>query len=81
MSSWLQVGRLHNTVMVRIVVIGEVVTKVSSSGFPINDKLALPGEVLDPIEAHIDIFGFFCLIVPLAKPSAVEFLTRIGVSG
>ena len=57
----------HNTVMGRRVVLGEVVTKVSAVGFPINEKLALPGAVLDPIEAHI-----FCLVVPLAKPSVVE---------
>ena len=36
LSSWVQVGRLHNTVMVRRVVLGEVVTKVSAAGFPIN---------------------------------------------
>ena len=39
----------------------EIVTKVSSAGFPINEKLALPGAVLDPIEAHIDGFGYFLL--------------------
>ena len=30
-------------------------------GFQINDKLTLPGAVLDPIEAHIDGFGSFLL--------------------
>ena len=43
------------------VVLGEVVAEVSAAGFPINDKLALPGAVLDPIEAHIDGFGYFLL--------------------
>ena len=39
--------------------LGEVVTEVSAAGFPINEKLALPGAVLDPIEAHINGFGSF----------------------
>ena len=59
LSSWLQVGRLHNTVMGRRVVLGEIVTEVSAAGLPINEKLALMGAVLDPIEAHIDGFGLF----------------------
>ena len=37
----------------------EVVTKVSTAGFPINEKMALLGAVLDPIEAHVDGFGSF----------------------
>ena len=37
--------------------LGEIVTKVSAYGFPINEKLAFTGAVLDPIEAHIDGFG------------------------
>ena len=41
--------------------LGEIVTKISASGFPINEKLTLPGAVLDPIEAHIDGFGYFLL--------------------
>ena len=61
LSSWLQVGRSHNMVMGRIVVLGEVVTEVSAAGFPINKKLALLGVVLDPIETHIDGFGYFFL--------------------
>ena len=59
LSSWVQVGRWHNTVMGRIVVIGEVVTKVSAAGFPINEKLALPGAVLYPIEVHVHGSGYF----------------------
>ena len=61
--------------------LGEIVTGVSAAGFPINEKLALPGAVLDPIEAHIDGFGYFCFMVPFAKPSAVELSTWIGVVG
>ena len=59
LSSWLQLGRLHNTVTGRIVVLVEVVTKVSAAGFPINEKLALPDAVLDPREAHVVGFGYF----------------------
>ena len=81
LSSWVQVGRSHNTVMGRRVVLGEVVTEVSAAGFPINEKLALTGAVLDPIEAHIDGFGYFCFIVTFAKPYVVELWTRIGVCG
>ena len=61
--------------------LGEIVTEVTAAGFPINEKMALPGAVLDPIEAHIDGFGFFCFMVPFAKPSAVELSTRTGVGG
>ena len=57
----MQVGRSHNTVMGSRVVLGEIVTEFSAAGFPINEKLALPGAVLDPIEAHIDGFGYFLL--------------------
>ena len=52
---------MHDTVMGRRVVLGEIVTKVSAAGFPMNEKLTLPGAVLDPIEAHIDGFGSFLL--------------------
>ena len=55
----MQVGRSNDTVMISRVVLGEIVTEVSSAGFPINEKLTLPGLVLDPIEAHIDGFGYF----------------------
>ena len=71
----MKVSRLHNYVMGRRVVIGEIVTEVSAAGFPINKKLALPGAVLDPIEAHIDGFEFFCFIVPFSKPSTIELST------
>ena len=59
LSSWLQVRRLYDTVMGRIVVLGEIFTEVSAAGFPINEKLTLLGAVLDPLEAHIDGFEFF----------------------
>ena len=55
----MQVGREHKAVMGRRVVLGEVVTEVSADGFPINEKLALPGAVLDPIEAHVGGFRNF----------------------
>ena len=41
--------------------LGKKVTEVSAAGFPINEKLALPGAFLDPIEAHIDGFGSFLI--------------------
>ena len=61
LSSWVQVGRSHDTVMGRRVVLGEIVTEVSADRFQINEKLTLRGAVLDPIEAHIDGFGSFLL--------------------
>ena len=61
LSSWVQVGRLHNTVMGRRVVLGEIFTKISAAGFPINKKPDFPAAVLYPIEAHIDGFGSFLL--------------------
>ena len=39
----------------------KVVTEVNSAGFPINEKLAFWGAVLDLIEAYIDGFGYFSL--------------------
>ena len=47
--------------MGRRVLLGEIVTEVRAAGFPINEKLTLPGAVLDPIEAQIDGFGYFLL--------------------
>ena len=41
--------------------LGEIVTEVSATEFPINEKLTFPGAVLDPIEAHINGFGSFFL--------------------
>ena len=61
LSSWVQVGRSHDTMMGRRVVLGEIVTEVNASGFPINEKLTLPGAVMDPIEAHIDGFRYFLI--------------------
>ena len=61
LSSWVQVGRSHDTVMGRRVGLGEIFTEVSADRFPINEKLTLLGAVLDPIEAHIDGFGYFLL--------------------
>ena len=61
LSSWVQLGRSHDTVMGRRVGLGKIVTEFSAAGFPINEKLTLPGAVLDPIEAHIDGFGSFLL--------------------
>ena len=52
----MQVRRLNNTLMGRRVVLGEVVTVFSAAVFPIYEKLAFLGAVLDPIEAHIDGF-------------------------
>ena len=57
----MQVGRSHNAVMGRVVVLGKIFIEFIAAGFPINEKLALPGAVLDPIEAHIDGFGYFFL--------------------
>ena len=37
----MQVGRSHNTVMVRRVVLGEIVTEVSAAGFPTRSSKAL----------------------------------------
>ena len=59
LSGWVQVGRAHQAVMCRRLVLGELFTKVSAAGFPINEKLALLGAVLEPIEAHVNGFGSF----------------------
>ena len=47
---------MHNTVMGRRVVLGEVIIEFSATVFPINEKLALSGAFLDLIEAHVDGF-------------------------
>ena len=36
LCSWVKVGRSHDMVMGRRVVLGEIVTDFSASGFPIN---------------------------------------------
>ena len=77
----MQVGRANKAVMVRRAVLGEVVTEVSSDGFPINEKLAFPGAVLHPIEAHVNGFAYCFFIVPLENHSAVELSTWIRVGG
>ena len=59
LSSWVQVGRSHDTMMGRSVVLGEMCIKLIAARFPINEKLTLPGAVMDPIEAHINGFGYF----------------------
>ena len=59
LSGWVQVVRAHKAVMGRRVGLGELVTEVSAAGFPINEKLAFPSAVLDPIEAHVNGFGYF----------------------
>ena len=67
LSSWVQVGRAYKAVMDKKVVLGEVVTKVIATEFPINEKLDLPGSVLDPIEAYIDGFGSFLFDCAVGK--------------
>ena len=67
LSSWVQLGKLHNTVMGRRVVLDEILTKFSAAWFPINEKLALPGAVLDRIKAHIDGFGSFLFDCAVGK--------------
>ena len=47
--------------------LGEVVTEVSAARNPINDKLAFPGAVLDPIEAHVNGFGYFVFDCAVGK--------------
>ena len=59
LSGWVQVRRAHKSLMGRRVVLGELVTKGSAAGLPINEKLAFLGAVLDPIEAHVDGFEYF----------------------
>ena len=51
----------------RRVVLDALVTKVSAVGFPINEKLALPGAVLYPIEAYINGFGYFLFDCTVGK--------------
>ena len=67
LSSCVQVGRLHDTVMGGRMVLGEIVTEVSAARFLIYEKLTFPGVVLDPIEAHIDGFGSFLFYGAVCK--------------
>ena len=48
--------------------LGEIVTEVSAAG------LTLPGAVLDPIEAHIDGFGYFLLYGAVCKTFRSRFV-------
>ena len=62
-------------------VLGVIVAQVSDSGLPVDEKLILACAVAYQIKAHVNRFDRFCLMVSLAKPSAVELLTWIGVEG
>ena len=42
-------------------VFGVVVPKVVSPGFPVNNELALPDPVTNPVESHVDCFGSLLL--------------------
>ena len=61
LSGWVQVGSAHTAAMGMRVVLVEVFTEVSASEFLINEKLALLGAFLDPIEVHVNGFGYILL--------------------
>jgi hypothetical protein len=43
----------HGLVVGRRMMLGEIVTKVLSAGFPINKKMVLANGVVYPIESHV----------------------------
>ena len=62
-------------------VLGVIFTQVCDAGLPVDEGLTLACAVADPIKVHVVRFRSFCLMVLLAKPSAVELSTWIGVAG
>ena len=58
-----------------------IITSVVVAGFPIYFELALSASITNPIEAHIDGLGAFCLMVSVANPMAVVLSTCILVGG
>ena len=62
-------------------VLAVIVAQVSDFGLPVDEELNLACAVAYPIKLHVDAFNRFFLMVSLAKPSAVELSTWIGVAG
>ena len=59
----------------------EIIHFVLFTGFPVNKELALTDMVVDPVEAHVNCFGAFCLTVSVAIPTAVLLSVCRGVTG
>ena len=62
---------IFSEVMIRKIVLGVIITKVSISWTPNNIKLGLCATVMQPIETHDYHFGGICLRVLLVKVSSV----------
>ena len=75
----MKMNRAHGAMMVRGVILCEVVTNIGAARAPVNEELATTGTILNPIKAHVNGFGYFCLMALLAKPAAVELSTQSGV--
>ena len=61
--------------------LGVVVAKVSDAWLPVDEEVTLDCAIAYPIKCMSIAFDRFCLMVSLAKPSAVELSTWIGVAG
>ena len=59
--------------------LGEVVTNIGSSRAPVNEEMDTTGVILNPIIAHVNGFGYFCLMASLSKPAEVELSKRHGL--
>ena len=61
--------------------LGVVVAYVSDGRMPVDEELTLACAIAYPIKRRLVACGHFCLMVSLAKPSAVELSTWIGLAG
>ena len=58
-------------VMLSRVVLGEVVTKVSAAGSPVEVELALFDSILEPVEPHV--YGFGASLLDCVRENAMGY--------
>ena len=71
--------------MMRGVMLGEVVTKIVAARAPVNEEMATPGAILNPIKAHVHDFVYFLFNGVIVKNCGsgvfyTERGRRLGVS-
>ena len=64
---WMQVCAPHLRMMCCRVMLGVRVCKVEGSRSPVNEELALPGAILQPVKTHVNGLGPFLLDGSIGK--------------
>ena len=55
----MQINRVHEAMMVRGVILGEVVTNIGAVSAPVNEELDTTDAILNPIKSNVNGFGYF----------------------